>query len=56
MISQLDTVKTALAEAKEALDNLLVNENVQQEIVRAAQVMIESLKHGGKILSCGNGG
>lgn len=56
MTSQLDTVKTALAEAKEALDNLLANENVQQEIVRAAQVMIESLKQGGKILSCGNGG
>lgn len=56
MTRQLVTVKTALAEAKEALDNLVANESVQQEIVRAAQVMIESLKHGGKILSCGNGG
>ena len=40
MISQLDTVKTALAEAKEALDNLLVNENVQQEIVKIGRAHV----------------
>ncbi len=56
MTTQLELVKSALLEAQQALNNLLHNEQTLQEIVKAANLMIESLKNGGKILSCGNGG
>ncbi len=56
MNEQLDAVKSALNEAKQSLDNLLANKRAQENIVEAANLMIFSLRQGGKVLSCGNGG
>ncbi len=56
MSNQLQVVHAALKEAAEGLDQLLHNDQAQNNIVSAANLMISSLKTGGKILSCGNGG
>ncbi len=56
MTNQLQTVQATLQEAEDALDRLLHNKEALENIVKAANLMIASLKSGGKILSCGNGG
>jgi len=43
-------------EAKEILDTFISNPNNFVAIEKAGQIMVESLKNDGKILSCGNGG
>ena len=49
-------VKAALLEAREALEALITADDTQQAIVEAAQLMVEAIRSGKKILSCGNGG
>ena len=49
-------VKNSLAEAASALDSLLKNEQMLQKVADAATMMVESLKAGCRIYSCGNGG
>jgi D-sedoheptulose 7-phosphate isomerase len=49
-------VKAALLEAREALEALIAADDTQQAIVEAAQLMVEAIRSGKKILSCGNGG
>lgn len=49
-------VKAALLEARDALDALIAADDTQQAIVEAAQLMVEAIRSGKKILSCGNGG
>lgn len=49
-------VKVALLEAREALEALIAADDTQQAIVEAAQLMVEAIRSGKKILSCGNGG
>lgn len=49
-------VKAALLEARQALDALIAADETQEAIVRASELMIEAIRNGGKILSCGNGG
>jgi D-sedoheptulose 7-phosphate isomerase len=46
----------ALEEAAGALGSLLQNDAAHQSIQQAAEVMSTSLRAGGKIVSCGNGG
>lgn len=52
----LTDVKNSLNEAASALDSLLKNEAMLQKVADAASVMVEALKAGGRIYSCGNGG
>ena len=45
-----------LSEAATVLESFLTNKSTIQKIEQAAKLMIDSIKNGGKILSCGNGG
>ena len=49
-------VKAALVEARQALDALITANQTQDAIVQASELMAETMRQGGKILSCGNGG
>ncbi len=51
-----DTVRAALEEAREALDNALKNETLIANIAKAGHLMAEAIRSGHKVLSCGNGG
>ena len=51
-----DPIRDALTEANEALSYLMGDDRLIDSIGKAAQMMIESIEHGGRIFSCGNGG
>ena len=52
----IETVKKTLGEAAAALDALRANERTLTSIADAAALMVHSLKAGGCVFSCGNGG
>ena len=45
-----------LSEAQQVLNNFIADQTNAAQVANAAQLMVESIKAGGKILSCGNGG
>jgi D-sedoheptulose 7-phosphate isomerase len=49
-------IQAELTEARSVLDQFLANEANLKCIAQAAELMVASLKNGGKILTCGNGG
>jgi len=49
-------ILNTLNEARESLDNLIANEQMIANIESAANIIIEQLKAGGCVYSCGNGG
>lgn len=49
-------VKAALTQARDALEALIAADETQEAIVKASELMIEAIRSGHKILSCGNGG
>ena len=49
-------IKSDLLEAQKALNDFISDEKKIQSISDAAELMTKSLKNGGKVLSCGNGG
>lgn len=51
-----ELIRQQLEEAKQSLEKFLADEQSVPQIEKAAGLMIESLKQGGKIISCGNGG
>ncbi len=51
-----DLIKKNFKEAQDVLNAFLSNEENIQNIQNAADLMIQCLKNGGKIISCGNGG
>lgn len=51
-----DFIKQELSEAQSVLDTFLSDPKNIEAINQAAELMIDSLKNGGKIFSCGNGG
>ena len=51
-----DLIHAELAEARAVLDQFLAEPAHLARIAEAAEVMAHSLRNGGKILSCGNGG
>ena len=51
-----ENIKKSLREAQTVLAGFLNNDENIERIAKAAQLLSESLKRGGKILSCGNGG
>lgn len=55
MKDQIQQVKAALEEARSGLNNLIANEEALERVAQAANLMIASLKNGGKVMSCGNG-
>lgn len=54
MVQQL--IQNSLAESQSVLDRFVNNPKQIQAIDAAAQVLVEALKNGHKIISCGNGG
>jgi D-sedoheptulose 7-phosphate isomerase len=53
---QMDSIKLHFIEAKEALETFIADENNFKAIDGAAALISGSIKKGGKIISCGNGG
>lgn len=49
-------IRENLVEAKSVLDQFLADESNIENVASAIQLMVDSIKNGGKILSCGNGG
>jgi D-sedoheptulose 7-phosphate isomerase len=52
----LHHIKSSLIEAREALDNLLGNEQTMREIERAVGVLLATFAQRGCVYACGNGG
>jgi D-sedoheptulose 7-phosphate isomerase len=50
------SIKQHFIEAQGVLNSFLSDETNFEKIEAAGKIMVESLKNGGKILSCGNGG
>lgn len=50
------SIKQHFIEAQSILNSFLSDESNFDKIEAAGNIMVESLKNGGKILSCGNGG
>ena len=51
-----DLIRAELTEARAVLDSFLADDANLQRIADAAQLFATSLNHGGKALTCGNGG
>lgn len=51
-----DLIKQELKEAQSVLDQFIEDPKNLKTINDAARLMVESIKNGGKIISCGNGG
>lgn len=51
-----DLIRSELTEASEVLNRFLADDTNLQAIERAATLLAERFKDGGKVLSCGNGG
>ncbi|WP_345196728.1 D-sedoheptulose 7-phosphate isomerase [Kistimonas scapharcae] len=56
MIELQQYVRQELSEAATVLDQFLNDDGNLEKITRAAELLAESFKAGGKVLSCGNGG
>jgi D-sedoheptulose 7-phosphate isomerase len=52
----ISTIQNDLQEASTVLQRFISDENNLKAIEAAAEIMIDCLKKGGKIISCGNGG
>jgi len=55
-MSQIEYINAQFREAQEVLNRFLSDESNIQKIDSAIQLMSDSIRAGGKILSCGNGG
>ncbi|MEQ1587520.1 MAG: D-sedoheptulose 7-phosphate isomerase [Cyclobacteriaceae bacterium] len=55
-MSYASLISAELNEAAEVLQGFLKDENNLRDIERAAKAIADSVKHGGKVISCGNGG
>ncbi len=54
-MNNLEKIKTEFLEAQSVLNNFSTDKNMKS-IADAADLMISSVRKGGKIISCGNGG
>jgi len=52
----LELIKNNFQEAKDVLTHFLADEVNLKNIMLGGDMMVDSLKNGGKIISCGNGG
>jgi len=55
-MNSLEVVRANFKEAAENLETFLSSEENMSRIVHAAEIMTESVRGGGKLISCGNGG
>ena len=51
-----DLILKELNEARNVIDKFIAEETTTNTIHESAKIMIECIKNGGKIISCGNGG
>lgn len=51
-----ELIKSNFVEAKQLLDQFIDNEENLLKIASAGELLVSSIKNGGKIISCGNGG
>jgi len=51
-----DLFRKEILESQQVLENFLAQDGVFQTLEDIASCMVESILHGGKIISCGNGG
>lgn len=52
----MNSIKQHFTEAQEVLNAFINNAENFEKLEAAGKIMVDSLKNGGKILSCGNGG
>lgn len=52
----IELIKNNFLEAKQLLDQFINNENNLENIESGAKYMLDAIRSGGKIISCGNGG
>lgn len=52
----MSEIRRSLEEAKRILDEFLAEEDNINRISEAGEMMVKSLRSGGKLISCGNGG
>ncbi len=52
----MNTIRKEFLEARSVLDSYLADDTNFERIEQAGMVMVESLKEGHKLISCGNGG
>jgi D-sedoheptulose 7-phosphate isomerase len=52
----IDTIKNHFLEAQEVLKNFNDNPKNFENILAAGDLLVDAIKNGGKIISCGNGG
>lgn len=52
----MNVIRQSFEEAKRILDEFLAEENNLNRISKAGEMMLNSLRSGGKLISCGNGG
>lgn len=52
----MDLIKNSLLQAQKVLQDFIAGEQNLSRIDRAGEIMSESLRQGGKVISCGNGG
>ena len=55
-MDNLSLIKSELEEAQKVLGQFLANDEHLKTIEKAAIMMADTIKNGGKIMSCGNGG
>ncbi len=55
-MDNLSLIKSELEEAQKVLGQFLANDEHLKTIEKAAIMMADAIKNGGKIMSCGNGG
>ncbi|MDR9399270.1 MAG: SIS domain-containing protein, partial [Salibacter sp.] len=49
-------IESQFQEAKKTLENFISNPKNAESIEQSAQLMVESISKGSKVISCGNGG
>lgn len=52
----MENIRKHFIEAKEVLDQFILDPQNFVNIEKAGKLIVHSIKHGGKIISCGNGG
>jgi D-sedoheptulose 7-phosphate isomerase len=52
----MSIIKQEFEDARVALDNFIANDSNFEHIEQAGSIMVEALKKGHKLISCGNGG
>jgi len=55
-MSYISIISSELTEASHVLDQFIKNQDNLQQIENAARLIADSMKKGGKVISCGNGG